>query len=247
MPEDRQAQLASQVKNRLLHEMRAGKFRNSYRLPTEVDLGEQMNVSRTSIRDALSALEQEGYISRRRGSGTLINRHVVNVAVRFDSEEEFLKIVEKSGYQPALGYLDMAMTEADEEVAKRLCIDRGAAVLSVFRVITADGIPVIYCADYIPASFIRDTGYTAKDLEAPIFDFLKKFCDLEGAMDLTDLHASNASGEVAQRLAVEEGTAVLRFDEVWYEFGGMPILFAREFYRDGMVTHTILRNRREKY
>lgn len=247
MVENRPAQLASQVKTQLLQEMRSGKYKNSFRLPTEVDLADEMNVSRTAIRDALSALEQEGYISRRRGTGTIINRHVVNVAVRFDGEEEFMKIVEKSGYEPALGYLDMGMMTADEEVAGRLQVDVGTAVFSVTRVITADGIPVIYCVDYIPAAAIRDESYTAEDLKSPIFEFLSKYCGLEGAMDLTDLHAANAKGDVAERLSIPEGAAVLRFDEVWYEFGGTPILYAREFYREGMVTHTILRNRHEKY
>lgn len=247
MEENKPAQLASQMKTRLLQEMRSGKYKMAYRLPTEVDLAEELRVSRTVIRDALSALEQEGYISRRRGTGTLVNRHVVNVAVRFDGEEEFKKIVEKSGYTPGLGYLDMAMAEASEEVAGRLKIDPGEKVFTVSRVITADGTPVIYCIDYIPAAYVRNENYTKEDLEAPIFDFLKNNCGLEGAMDLTDLHAANASGEVSKMLGVPEGQAVLRFDEVWYEFGGTPILYALEYYRDGMVTHTILRNRHEKY
>ena len=247
MPEIRQEQLASQVKSQLLQEIRSGKYRSAYRLPPEVQLAQELNVSRTAIRDALSAMEQDGYISRRRGTGTLINRHVTAVAMRFDGEEEFLKIVEKSGYCPGVRFLGVETVPASPEIARRLSVQPGTPVLAVERVITGDGVPVIYCMDYIPASLIQDHSYTAEDLKKPIFSFLRDFCSIEGYMDLTDLHAANANEKLAELLELEQGTALLRFDEVWYDFEGMPILYALEYYREGMITHTILRKRHEKY
>lgn len=247
MPESKHAQLASQVKTQLLQEIRNGKYRSAHRLPPELQLAEALGVSRTAIRDALSAMEQEGYISRRRGTGTLINRHVVNVAVRFDGEEEFLKIVEKSGYAPEINFLGFEEMEADALVANRLHISVGSKVLSVGRIVTADGTPVIYCIDYIPMQLLRRHDYSENDLKKPIFDFLRDYCGTDGSMDLTELHARNAEEPVASALDITPGTAVLNFDEVWYDFDGAPILYAVEYYREGMITHTILRKRQEKY
>lgn len=247
MPESRHIQLASQVEAELLSQIRSGKYRTARRLPPELQLAQELSVSRTAVRDALSIMEQEGYVSRRRGTGTIINRHVVNVAVRFDGEEEFLRIVEKSGYAPAVRFLGAEIAPAGDAVAGWLKLTPGSEVLAVGRVITADGIPVIYCMDYIPAQLLRSRDYTERDLREPIFDFLRQFCGIEGCMDLTELHARNAPQLVADALELEPGTAVLNFDEVWYDFDGNPILYADEFYREGMITHTILRKRQEKY
>ena len=73
--------------------MREGAFRGAKYLPSENDLAKRMDVSRTQLRDALARLEREGFISRRHGVGTMINRHVLALAVRMDLEVEFLEMV----------------------------------------------------------------------------------------------------------------------------------------------------------
>ena len=247
MQENKPEQLASQVKTLLLKEIQSGKYQSAHRLPPETQLAADMNVSRTAIRDALSVMEQDGYISRRRGTGTIINRHVLNVAVRFDGEKEFLKIVENGGYTPDIRFLSAAVVPADERIAGHLSVAVGSQIITAGRIVTADGTPLIYCTDYIPLHLLKKQDYTEEDLKKPIFDFLRNFCGTEGCMDLTGIHARNADGNVAALLEVPVGTAVLNFDEVWYDFDGTPILYADEYYREGMITHTILRKRQEKY
>ena len=50
--------------------------RFSERLPSEEQLAEMLNVSRTTIRTALQSLEQDGIITRKRAIGTTINAHL---------------------------------------------------------------------------------------------------------------------------------------------------------------------------
>ena len=75
---------AQNYKVRLLSEMNSGQFACSNRLPRETELAEMLSISRTQLRDVLSELEREGYITRRHGVGTLINRHVLQVKNRMD-------------------------------------------------------------------------------------------------------------------------------------------------------------------
>ena len=96
---------------------------------------------------------------------------------------------------------------------------------------------------YIAAGLIADSSYTEEDLRKPIFDFMERFCHVRGYMDLTGIHAVNADARVATALGIREGDAVLSLDEVWYDFDGEPLLFAKEYYREGLLTHTILRKR----
>ena len=75
---------AQTVRERILAEMRDGLFSKCERLPRETVLSEELGISRTQLRDVLAALEQEGFITRRLGVGTVINRHVLNVKSRMD-------------------------------------------------------------------------------------------------------------------------------------------------------------------
>jgi GntR family transcriptional repressor for pyruvate dehydrogenase complex len=51
----------------------AGEFTPGQRLPSERELAEQLGVSRPSVREALIALEIEGKVEVRVGSGVFVN------------------------------------------------------------------------------------------------------------------------------------------------------------------------------
>ena len=50
----------------------SGEYCSGQRLPTERQLSEQFGVSRITTRHALSLLQDDGYVERRRGAGTLV-------------------------------------------------------------------------------------------------------------------------------------------------------------------------------
>ncbi|AKQ55616.1 FadR/GntR family transcriptional regulator [Bordetella hinzii] len=60
--------IADQIASRI----RAGDFEAGGRLPAERDLAEQLQVSRASVREALIALEIEGYVEVRVGTGVFV-------------------------------------------------------------------------------------------------------------------------------------------------------------------------------
>lgn len=65
MPPKYQA-IASELKAQI----QAGKYQDTNMLPTEFSLIDEFQVSRQTIRQALAILEQDGYIEKRRGSGS---------------------------------------------------------------------------------------------------------------------------------------------------------------------------------
>src|SRR5690606_4467793 len=116
------------VRAKLLTEMRDGAYRHAERLPRESILAERLNISRTQLRDSLAQLEREGFISRRHGVGTVINRHVLNIKVRMDIEIEFSDMIAQCGYTPGLLFVKQERRHADEIIAARLAIPVGAQV-----------------------------------------------------------------------------------------------------------------------
>jgi len=59
-----------------------GQYPPSSRLPTEQDLCDVMDVSRSTIREALRVLEAEGLINVRRGSGAYVTEKMSHLATR---------------------------------------------------------------------------------------------------------------------------------------------------------------------
>lgn len=69
------------------------------RLPSEEDLCRLLGVSRATVREALSILCREGFVSKRHGIGNLVNRSVLDTPMRFDLERGLRRMLEDAGYQ----------------------------------------------------------------------------------------------------------------------------------------------------
>ena len=230
------------IRFQLLSAMKNGEYANCDRLPRENVLAEKLGVSRTQLRDVLASLDREGFITRRHGVGTIINRHVIDVQTRMDIEVEFLDMIRQSGCEPAVADVQVTKDTADEKIAGQLRLSVGTPILRVSRLCTADGKPAIYCEDIIEKALAK-TNYTEEDLRQPIFHFLRKFCNILPYLDLTDLRPVVADEALAVIFGVPVGSPLLNMDEVNYDIEGKPVLCCNEYFADGIFRHTVMRKK----
>ena len=230
------------IRSQLLADMKDGPYAACERLPRESVLAEKLGISRTQLRDILASLEREGFITRRHGVGTIINRHVLNVQSRMDIEVEFLDMIRQNGYEPAVAFVRVADGEADAQVAAQLQIPEGTPVIRIARLCTADGKPAIYCEDVVEKALARG-DYTIQDFKLPIFHFLQQFCGIYPYLDLTDVRPAAADASLAEIFQVPMGTPLLNMDEVDYDIDGRPVFCSNEYFVDGIFRHTVMRKK----
>jgi len=226
----------------LISAMRSGEYASCQCLPPEKDLSEKLGISRTMLRDVLGALDREGFITRRHGVGTIINRHVLAVPCRMDIEVEFLDMIRESGFKPALAAVSCTDGLSDQKVSNALHIAPGDPVLQVTRLCTADGRPAIYCEDTIPRHLIRE-AYTADDFKSPIFNFLQNKCGISAYLDITDIRPIVADEALAAVFHIQVGDPVLNMEEVDFDHDGVPVFYSRQYFVDGVFRHTVLRRK----
>ena len=233
---------AKTIRAQLLCAMQNGDYANSERLPRESVLAELLGISRTQLRDILASLEREGFITRRHGVGTIINRHVLNAETRMDIEVEFLDMIRQNGHEAAVAYVRVSDGEADEKIAEQLHLSVGAPVIRIARLCTADGKPAIYCEDVVEKALARG-NYTLKDFKLPIFHFLQQFCDIYPYMDLTDVRPAVADETLANIFEIPMGAPLLHMDEVDFDIDGKPVFCSSEYFADGIFRHTVMRKK----
>ena len=226
----------------LLEEMENGMFSQCDRLPRETELAEKLGISRTQLRDTLSELDREGFITRRQGVGTIINRHVLRVKNRMDIEMEFLDIIRQFGYEASVSFIEVTEDAADENMAQKLQIEEGTPVIRIRLVCDADGKPAVYSDDVFEKRLVKK-DYKSEDFQMIVFKFLEKFCDEEAYMDLTELHAVVADEALAEILKVNIGTPLLNMEEVDYDIDGNALFYSRQYFVDGIVQHTVMRKK----
>ena len=233
---------AKTIRAQLLFDMKDGKYADTARLPRESVLSESLGISRTQLRDILASLEREGFITRRHGVGTIINRHVLEAHSRMDIEVEFLDMIARNGFRPAVASFRVCDDVANEKIAAQLRIPVGAPILRVSRLCTADDRPAIYCEDIIEKALVRE-HYTDEDLKQPIFHFLQTVCGIYPYLDLTDLRPVVADAALAEIFQIPVGSPLLNMEEVDYDIDGNPVFCSSEYFVDGIFRHTVLRKK----
>ena len=230
------------IRQYLLQAMQTGEYAHSDRLPRESVLAEKLGISRTQLRDILASLEREGFITRRHGVGTLINRYVFNVPTRMDIEVEFSDMIRQSGRQPRVDYVHVEEDAASEKIAAQLHLNPGDPIVRVSRLVSADGVPAIYCEDVVEKALAKG-DYTIQDFKLPIFHFLQRFCGIYPYLDLTDVRPAAADAALAEIFQVPMGTPLLNMEEVDYDIDGVPVFVSSEYFADGIFRHTVLRKK----
>jgi len=78
----------TEIMDKLVTGIRDGKYRPNTVLPSEKEICKRFNVSRTSVRNALKAMQVKGYIDRRQGSGSFVleqkaktNTGIINLGI----------------------------------------------------------------------------------------------------------------------------------------------------------------------
>jgi GntR family transcriptional regulator len=224
--------LAQELRARI----RAGEWRPGERIPSEPELARQETVSRSSMRAAITMLEEEGFVSRRHGSGTYVTHRPAlpnelgrNFGVSRMIASEGLElgtVEESSGTEPA-----------PRAVAELLGVEEGERVSALRRVRTADGRRVVDVTDWC-----RVEHLAPEDLPT-VGSIYAALAERGLAVDhgVAHLTPRNADGEVAERLGVPSGTLLLTIDQVDRTADGIAVLVSREHHLADAFTFTLLR------
>lgn len=78
--------LVQRVVNAIRAEIDAGRFPAESRLPTEQQLAERLNVSRSVVREAIAQLKSDGVLVARRGAGSFISQTPSGTVFRLPSD-----------------------------------------------------------------------------------------------------------------------------------------------------------------
>jgi len=224
--------LAQELRARI----RAGEWRPGERIPSEPELARQETVSRSSMRAAITMLEEEGYVSRRHGSGTYVT-HRPALPNELGRNFGVSRMIASEGLQPGTLQESSGTEPAPRAVAEILGIEEGERVSALRRVRTADGRPVVDVTDWC-----RVDHLAPEDLPT-VGSIYAALAERGLAVDhgVAHLTPRNADGEVAERLGVPSGTLLLTIDQVDRTANGIAVLVSREHHLADAFTFTLLR------
>ncbi|HSM56478.1 MAG TPA: GntR family transcriptional regulator [Candidatus Sulfomarinibacteraceae bacterium] len=210
------------------------------RLPSEPELTRLLGASRATVRQALSQLEAERIITRKHGVGTFVNHRVLSIGTRLDEVWDFQEMIQLAGYEPGVQHIDMSLDPAPDAFLSTLALEPGDEVLTTANLFLADGVPVIYCVDVIPARLVR-RAYNDEELHGPVYTFLERRCDQRVSYNITEILAVVADEELAERLQTNAGAPLHYFEETGFNSNDEPIIYSEEYYSPSYFEFKIVR------
>lgn len=226
--------LAEELRRRI----RAGEWRPGERMPSEPQLAHRQAVSRSSVRAAITLLEEEGYVSRRHGSGTYVT-HRPALAHDLGRNSGVTSLIASTGLEPGTVEETSHAVPAPVAVADAFGIAEGEPVSELRRVRTADGRRVVDVTDWCRIDQLAPEELATLG-EGSIYAALAAR-GLAVDHGVAHLAPRNADGDVARRLDVPSGTLLLTVDQIDRTADGIPVLVSREHHVADAFTFTLLR------
>lgn len=236
---DQQLPLHTLIKEHILDMIQTGKYQVDDKLPTEAELCEQFNVSRTTSRLALQQLALEGKVYRVSGKGTFVSKPKVRHNVTAP-RLSFFEQMHAQGLQPSNKIIDFQVIPATRFLAETLNVQEMDPVNKITRIRYADNDPLIYETSHIPWKLAP--GLTAEDCKESIFQLLLRKYKLPIKRTLESIEPVLVDDYIGKFLNIPAGTPILLIETVTYTDDDLPIEYAHGYYRGDRAKFVVERN-----
>lgn len=208
-----------------------GEWCVGYKLPREMELCGMFEVSRTTVRRALSELDREGLIRRVKGTGTFVSRPQL-----FDKTTFFIKSfaeeLKAQGLTAVSEVLEQHTVLSDEHIASALEIQKGSPVLKLRRLrysreMSTDG-PITLTTSYFPMS-IGNVLQSVDFENLSLYDAMRKYGIVRAQCEKT-VSATRLSGRDCRLLLATEEDLFLIVTTVSYDRDRRPVEYCESCY-----------------
>lgn len=156
----------------LKQQIEAGDIAYRAFLPSESELTETYDCSRSSVRRALAQLATDGYVQSQQGKGVRVIRDpTLDLGRHYDGLETFYEMAARVGFVPTTRCLTVDTRVADEPLAHLTGFPAGSELTHVLRIRYADGKAVSTDESYYPPNIAE--GLTPKIVEQGIYQYLE--------------------------------------------------------------------------
>lgn len=245
----RTASLAQQVAQEILSEIEAGTMaRDGGLLPSEAKLSQHFNVSRATVREALSRLDFAGVVIRRQGVGTYVNsRRDGSASVRgwFDDATALMDFVRSANSAARAEVVECGIRTAGG-AAPRFDVPPSEPVIAIEKLFFSGNTPIIHCVNIVPLSLVEPdfAASACAQFEAveSTYEFLERCCLRRVHHQQSEVRAVPADEEMARLLGCAAGAALLRVEEVGYSAELQPVFCGLNHFRGDLVTFRQVRH-----
>lgn len=210
------------------------------RLLTEPDLAKQLGVSRATLREAMRTFETQGFLLRKQGVGTFVVRPTQVLESGLEVLESIETLAKRTGLPVSPGKVDLEQRQATSEECDALGMELGCTIISVSRVIMAEGRPAAYLVDILPED-VLSPDEVQQGFSGSVLDLLLERGNPQLVNSHCEIAAVAADSTISRALHIQRGDAILKFSSRLFALDGRVVDFSYSFFLPGYFRFHVVR------
>jgi GntR family transcriptional regulator len=210
-------------------------------LPSENELVQTYQVSRATVRQALSLLEREGLVHKARGKGTYISKHRVRYPLTtfISTSEDMLR----RGWQPGIEVLSFEEVDTHSPITESLEIAAEDKIYELCRLRLGDNDPVGIQWAYLPVKICP--GLIELDLATSLTRIMEESYGIKFWSAQEFLRARLPTKFEAEKLQIAENLPIIYMERITFSFEGAPVEFLQSVWRSDCYEYEFSLTREE--
>ena len=226
--------LHKQAEELLRELIESDEYKNGKMLPKEVELAQQLDISRNTLRQAINQLVFEGLLIRKKGVGTKVARKGITGGVKnwhsFSQEMKMLGI-EVRNYE-----LRVYFKKPTKEIATFFGISEDERCVVMERLRGNTSFPFVFFVSYFNPK-LPITG--EENFNMPLYEMLESNYGIYVKTSREEVYARLAGESKAAKLEISPNDPILIRKRFVSDDNGVPVEYNIGYYRADSFTYTI--------
>jgi GntR family transcriptional regulator len=234
-----------QIAEDLLHQIEAGQLARGEQLPTEIELRDQYNASRNTIRDAIKWLISRGLVETRPGQGTFVVEKITPFVTTLTGDPEtgfgggeddiYDLEVKATRREPTASAPRVEIQQVNDVIAPELQVEMGSAVVSRHQQRFIDGTPWSLQTSFYPMRFVQQGAFRLTqpaDISQGTVSYLRETLgvDQTGWRDMIVVRAPNEVEAVFFKLPDDGRVPIVETRRTTFDSHGTPVRLTVSVY-----------------
>nr|WP_239589428.1 GntR family transcriptional regulator [Metabacillus crassostreae] len=196
-------------------------------LPSERELSENYQISRMTVRQAITNLVNKGYLFREKGKGTFVSSQKFEQSLQ--GLTSFTEDMLARNLKPGSKLLHFEIYPADNDIKENLSLQDDELIYKIKRLRLANEEPIAIETSYLPVKLVP--GVTPDILDKSLYTYIENNLNLSIGHATQTVEAAIVNEEDSKHLKVNKGVPILLIQRETYLENGTPLEIVKSSYR----------------
>lgn len=229
-------QLFLQIRRIVLRSIRTQELRPGQRVPSVNELSTKLQVSRMTVRQALQALIQEGWLYTVPGKGTFIAERP-HIEQNLQNLKGWTEEIRAQGMVPSTRLISIDSLPADRTAAQYLKTPVGERIYRIVRVRYASNFPLAIEKAHLVVSRFQDIDQRLRSSQDSLYGILRQTYGVNPTRAVQFLEAGEADQSAVELLDLKPGSPVLISERITFGEHDDPLEYVFGIARPGFIRY----------